>query len=58
MLHFNTWGGGGWGDPLKREAEKVRPMSRAGLVTVEGARRYGVVVDGDGKLDAAATEKA
>ena len=23
MLHFNTWGGGGWGDPLKREAEKV-----------------------------------
>lgn len=29
---------------------------RRGLVTVEGARRYGVVLDGSGAVDAAATE--
>ncbi len=57
ILHFNTWGGGGWGDPLKREAEKVVADVARGLVTSEGARRYGVVVNGDGALDAAATDK-
>jgi N-methylhydantoinase B len=56
ILHFNTWGGGGWGDPLKRPAEKVADDVNRGLVTVDGARRYGVVVSG-GKLDAAATER-
>ena len=29
VLHFNTWGGGGWGDPLKRDAEKVAADVRA-----------------------------
>ena len=57
VLHFITWGGGGWGDPLKREAEKVAADVARGLVTVEGAKRYGVVLDADGKLDAAATER-
>jgi N-methylhydantoinase B len=57
VLHFNTWGGGGWGDPLKREAEKVAADVARGLVSVEGAKRYGVVADADGKLDAGATEK-
>ncbi|GIX12925.1 MAG: 5-oxoprolinase [Paracoccaceae bacterium] len=56
ILYFNTWGGGGWGDPLKRPVEKVLADVRRGLVTVEGARRYGVVIRGEA-VDAAATEK-
>jgi len=57
VLHFNTWGGGGWGDPLKRPAEKVAADVARGLVTADGARRYGVVVAADGRLDTAATER-
>ncbi len=45
LLHFDTWGGGGWGDPLKRDPAKVAFDVEAGLVTVEGAKRYGVVLD-------------
>jgi len=44
-LQYITWGGGGWGDPLKRDAELVAREVRRGLVTPEGARRYGVVLD-------------
>jgi N-methylhydantoinase B len=54
VLHFVTWGGGGWGDPLERDPALVALEVRRGLVTVEGARRYGVVVV-DGEVDAAAT---
>jgi N-methylhydantoinase B len=56
QLHFITWGGGGWGDPLARDPELVAKEVRQGLVTAEGARRYGVVVV-DGQVDAAATDK-
>ncbi len=56
ILHFNTWGGGGWGDPLKRDAELVAADVRRGLVSEKGARRYGVVVE-NGKLKGSATEK-
>lgn len=56
VLYFNTWGGGGWGDPLKRDAEKVAKDVERGLATATGARRYGVVCDAQGKLDRAATE--
>ncbi|MFQ3667020.1 MAG: hydantoinase B/oxoprolinase family protein, partial [Sphingomonadaceae bacterium] len=56
ILHFITWGGGGWGDPLARDAALVAREVRQGLVTPEGARRYGVVCDADGLLDTAATE--
>ncbi len=55
-LYFNTWGGGGWGDPLKRPAERVATDVERGLVSVEGARAYGVVVRADFSLDPAATE--
>jgi len=55
VLHFVTWGGGGWGDPLERDPALVELEVRRGLVTDEGARRYGVVV-GDSGVDAAATE--
>ncbi|MDH4013989.1 MAG: hydantoinase B/oxoprolinase family protein [Chromatiales bacterium] len=59
LLYFDTWGGGGWGDPLQRPAEQVLFDVNAGLVTAEGARRYGVVVieaNGNATLDATATE--
>jgi N-methylhydantoinase B len=57
ILHFITWGGGGWGDPLEREPALVAKEVRQGLVTVAGARAYGVVCDGDGALDEGATAK-
>ena len=56
ILYFNTWGGGGWGDPCQRSPELVRQDVERGLVSVEGARRYGVVLDADGGIDTAATE--
>ncbi|MER6589810.1 hydantoinase B/oxoprolinase family protein [Micromonospora chalcea] len=54
LLHFVTWGGGGWGDPLERDPEQVRHDVERGLVTVDGARRYGVVLV-DGRVDAERT---
>jgi N-methylhydantoinase B len=56
VLEFNTWGGGGWGDPLKRDAALVARDVARGLVTAEGAKRYGVVIGASGALDTAATE--
>ncbi len=53
-LHFITWGGGGWGDPLDRDPALVLLEVEQGLVTVDGARRYGVVIAAD-TVDAAAT---
>jgi N-methylhydantoinase B len=56
LLHFITWGGGGWGNPLERDADLVALEIRQGLVTVEGARRYGVVIADDGTVNNAATD--
>jgi N-methylhydantoinase B len=56
VLHFVTWGGGGWGDPLERDPELVAREVRRGLVTSEGAQAYGVCVTEDGAVDASATE--
>ncbi|HSO46743.1 MAG TPA: hypothetical protein VLQ68_02315, partial [Rhizobiaceae bacterium] len=56
ILYFNTWGGGGWGDPLKRDPLLVLTDMRRGLVTEEGAKRYGVVIRG-GKVDGEATAR-
>ena len=52
-------GGGGFGSPLDRPAEKVRWDVAQGYVTFVAAReRYGVVIDPDTMtLDAAATER-
>lgn len=55
LLYFNTWGGGGWGDPLQRDPERVRLDVERGLVSREGARRYGVVLDDAGGVDEGAT---
>jgi len=56
QLHFITWGGGGWGDPLERDPALVAKEIRQGLVSAAGAKTYGVVADADGTLDEAATE--
>jgi N-methylhydantoinase B len=47
-FRYLTNGGGGWGDPLEREPERVMHDVRDGYVTVDAARhRYGVFVIGD-----------
>ena len=57
VLYFNTWGGGGWGDPLERDPAHVAADVNRGLVSVEGAKRYGVVVGSGGTVDAAARKE-
>ncbi|MEE8156635.1 MAG: hydantoinase B/oxoprolinase family protein [Gammaproteobacteria bacterium] len=55
LLHYDTWGGGGWGDPLKRPTDKVHFDVAAGLVSANGAKRYGVVLDEKLNVDEKAT---
>jgi len=50
LLYFNTWGGGGWGDPFLRDCNSVLDDVNRGLVSIEGAKRYGVVLV-DGGID-------
>jgi N-methylhydantoinase B len=57
LLHYVTWGGGGWGDPLEREPSVVGLEVKRGLVSQKGAREYGVVCDANGQVDQAATDK-
>jgi N-methylhydantoinase B len=57
LLLYDTWGGGGCGDPLERDVAKVVFDVAAGLVTREGARRYGVVIATDGTADEPATRQ-
>jgi len=57
VLYFNTWGGGGWGNPLERDADLVAFDVKRGLVSADGANRYGVVIAADGSVDTAATDK-
>jgi N-methylhydantoinase B len=51
--------GGGWGDALRRDPEKVRADVKDGLVSVaEANRAYGVVIDGETlEVNAAETER-
>ncbi|MFE5474105.1 hydantoinase B/oxoprolinase family protein [Nocardia sp. NPDC056541] len=56
VLYMHWQGGGGYGDPLRREPESVAIDVRNGKVTPAGAEAgYGVVVT-DGDLDSARTE--
>jgi N-methylhydantoinase B len=56
VLRVGTQGGGGHGDPLAREPERVAADVRAGFVSPGRAREdYGVVTDG-ASVDLAATE--
>ncbi|MFC3958784.1 hydantoinase B/oxoprolinase family protein [Halovivax cerinus] len=55
-IYYSIWqGGGGYGDPIDRDPERVAADVRAGYVSEEEARRtYGVVLS-DGDVDVAAT---
>ena len=48
LVRVYTAGGGGWGDPLEREPERVLDDVLDGFVSVRGAQdSYGVVIDPD-----------
>ena len=61
VVKVRTTGGGGWGDPLEREAELVRQDVIEGRVSQQAARdAYGVALAagddaGDWRVDEAAT---
>jgi N-methylhydantoinase B len=57
-VEYHNWqGGGGFGDPLDREPEKVATDVRSRLVSpAEAHRTYGVVLSADSRADLAATE--
>ena len=57
VLQMRTGGGGGWGHPFDREAERVREDVLGGQVSRESAERdYGVVLTGPAaQIDEAAT---
>jgi N-methylhydantoinase B len=53
-----TPGGGGYGDPLERDPERVRADVVLGLVSRRGAAEdYGVAIDGEDRVDPAATNE-
>ena len=55
LVGYAFQGGGGYGDPLRRDPAQVLADVRGGHVTIDGAARfYGVVIAGD-TVDAAAT---
>jgi N-methylhydantoinase B len=57
-VYYTHWqGGGGYGDPLRREPTAVVADLRAHKVSPRGAEEvYGVVLDGNGAVDEDATE--
>ncbi len=56
VYDHRTAGGGGWGEPLSRDPARVAHDVANGKVSVDAAHRlYGVVVDGEGVMDSAAT---
>jgi len=58
-LMVRSAGGGGYGDPLQRDPERVALDVREGYVSAEAARLiYGVVIGADGGIELAATQKA
>jgi N-methylhydantoinase B len=59
MVSLITGGGGGWGDPVKRDPERVLWDVKNEYVTLEDARNiYGVAIDGKTlKLNLKKTEK-
>ncbi|MEW6082317.1 MAG: hydantoinase B/oxoprolinase family protein [Bacillota bacterium] len=49
-------GGGGWGDPLERDPERVAYDVKCGFILPESALRdYGVVLEPDGSVDESGT---
>ena len=52
VVHINLPGGGGYGHPFERDAEKVRWDVIEGYITAEATEReYGVVIRYNGNLD-------
>ena len=52
IFRYQTNAGGGWGDPLERDPERVLRDVRDEYVSIEAAREvYGVVVEGDPERD-------
>jgi N-methylhydantoinase B len=48
-IHLNTSGGGGWGDPRKRQAQKVYEDVLDGIISKETAENvYGVIIEPSG----------
>ena len=57
VVRMETSGGGGYGDPLARNPERVRDDVALGyLGRDQAAERYGVVIDAGNDVDAAATQ--
>jgi N-methylhydantoinase B len=53
-----TGGGGGWGDPLERDAALVAADAAEGLISRQAARElYGVVLRGSMSFDESATQR-
>jgi N-methylhydantoinase B len=51
-------GGGGWGDPMRRDPARVAEDVVDGKVSADAAaERYGVVLSEDGEIDHQATER-
>lgn len=58
IVRYETAGGGGYGDPLERDLERVADDVRHGYITAHIANiRYGVVIAEDGAVDATATDE-
>ena len=61
VIRYQTPGGGGYGEPLEREPERVLEDVREGFVSMAAARgAYGVVltqVNGELRLDSKATQR-
>jgi N-methylhydantoinase B len=57
IVMIRSAGGGGYGDPLEREVERVAHDLREGYVSAAAARElYGLVLGSTGAVDAAATD--
>lgn len=58
IVVMETAGGGGYGDPLERDPEKVRKDVSLGYLSAgEALRRYGVALMSDASVDTQATRK-
>jgi N-methylhydantoinase B len=58
VLTLQFAGGGGWGDPLERPAERVQRDVACGYVSRQAARdAYGVAVTDDLSIDPEATAR-
>jgi N-methylhydantoinase B len=56
IVMVRSAGGGGYGDPLDRDAERVASDVREGYVSAKAARElYGLALDKAGRVDAVAT---